>query len=77
MALAPTAKDRNKRLEDLAKAAKVWFDLEKNRLDKETQFLRQVLTARGVNDAAAKNLLEGAEALEDEINAYLFIAQQK
>lgn len=60
----------------LAKAAEDWFVLEKDRLDMETQFLRQVLTARGANDAAAKNLLEGVSSLEDEISAYLFVAPQ-
>lgn len=76
MALAPTKAERDARLKALKAAADTWFTLEKERLEKETQFLRQVLQARGANDAAALNLLEATQALEDEIAAYLFVRQQ-
>jgi hypothetical protein len=75
MALSPTKADRDARLDALAAAAKAWFKEEKARLNSETQFLQQILQARGANDAAALNLSESVSELEDEVSAYIFIDQ--
>lgn len=73
MAFAGTIQERNARLDKLKADAKTWISIKKQKLDQETQFLRQVLQARGANNAAALNLQEGVKNLEDEIAAYLFV----
>lgn len=73
MAIPPDKATRDANLDALQSATTDWFTKEKERIEKENQFLQQILQARGANDASALNLDEAVNSMEVEISAYLFI----
>jgi uridine phosphorylase len=70
---AKTKKERDANLDNLKSAVVEWGDKEVIRIEKETKFLRSVLTGRGAEDAAALNLLGANDKLGDEIDNFFLV----
>lgn len=64
---------RNSNLDALKAAAEAWADKEEARIINESLFIKSVLQARGADNVAALNLLEGTAELGDEIDRFLLL----
>ena len=67
----PDQATRDQNLDDLLVKVKEWGQLEQQRLDNETQFLRTVLQGRGAPKNGTSNLAATSAILQTSIDEYV------